>query len=163
MNYEDFIVCFKRQIYSLGIPKQLDLCISVCKILYTDYSVFTENHSWGDPGILLDSIKFCEHAKLEIEDKIKIEKMLRQVDKITPDIDDFGDEISSYALNACCAVYETLQFILDQDPMHVIDVGMSLTDTIDLKIQENKNFTKEQVDGNLLMIEARNYLLENSR
>ncbi len=163
MRYEDFIFHFKKQVFDLDNSKQLDLCIFVCKRLYSDYYIFTETHKWGDPDILLDAIKICDNVNLQTIDKSLIEKMIMQVDKITPHMDDYGEEISSYALNACVAVYETLQFLIDHNPKRVFDVGICLTDTIDFKVQEDKDLSDTQIDQDPLMIEATNFLMAKSK
>ena len=79
-------------------------------------------------------------------------------------MDDFGgEEIASYALNSCVAIFNSLEFLRDKLPTHIYDVGICLTDTIDFKIQENQDLTEEEIDKNPLMIEARQYLLDKSK
>jgi hypothetical protein len=79
-------------------------------------------------------------------------------------MDDFGsDQLASYALNSCVAVYDALHFLLDNLPKHIYDIGICLTDTIDFKIQEQQNYTEQEIDKNPLMIEAREYLIEKSK
>ena len=163
MRYEDFIFHFKKQVFDLDNSKQLELSISICKRLYADYFIFTETHKWGDPDILLDAIKYCDNVNFLTIDESLIDERLIQVEKITPHMDDYGDEISSYALNACVAVYETLQFLIDRNPKRVFDVGICLTDTIDFKIQEVKDLSDTQIDEDPLMIEATNFLMSKSK
>jgi hypothetical protein len=80
---------------------------------------------------------------------------------ITPDTEDFGD--SSYALNSCVAVCETLDFLTDHKAEHIYAIGTCLIDTIDFKIQEDDDLTQEEIDKNSNMIAARQFLLEMSR
>ncbi|MHA4808900.1 DUF416 family protein [Flavitalea flava] len=96
-------------------------------------------------------------------DKAKIEDMLLRIEAITPDTDDYGEYMGSYALNACVAISYSLQFLIDKDPIDIYHVGTCLTDTIDFKIQEeNDNLTEEQIDNHPGIIETRNYLINET-
>ena len=164
MKYEEFITKFNEQIFSIDYNKQLTLAIDVCKKLFFDYVDFSEKYQWGDKDILLDAITIVAQSKTNDITQINIDKTLSQLDAITPDMDDFGsDQLSSYALNACVAVYNSLQFITDKEPKHIYNIGICLTDTIGFKVQEQKKLTEQEVDNNSLMIEARKYLIEKSK
>ena len=122
------------------------------------YQQFYLENNWGDPDLLLDSVKMCELSKIQEVSVHSVKEMLPKVDKIIPDTEDFED--GSYALNASAAVYEALEFLVDKDKQHVLNIGTYLTDTIDSKIQEEDEFTQQQIDDHPMMIEARKYLLE---
>ncbi len=159
MDYSDFTSKFKKQIASIPIKKQFVLALTICKNLYADYQNFVMVHNWGDTDLLMDAIRLCEKTNLVAIDKVKIQETILKIDSIIPDTEDFGDEIGSYGLNASAAVYETLQFLLDNDSMHIYNIGTYLTDTIDFKIQEKKNLSENEIDNHPLMVGARNFLL----
>jgi len=164
MKYEEFITRFNKQVFSIEYNKQLDLAIEVCKKLYFDYVEFSEKYKWGDKDVLLDAIKILEQSKTQAIEKSLIQQALEKIDRVTPDMDEFGgEELASYALNACVAVYNSLLFLLDKLPKHIYEVGICLTDTIDFKIQEEHDLTEQEIDKNPLMIEARQYLVEKSK
>lgn len=71
-------------------------------------------------------------------------------------MDDFGNNIGSYVLNACIAVYHTLQFLIDKDPFNIVDAGTALTDTIDFKIQEDNELTDAEINNYPLVKEIVN-------
>ena len=164
MKYEEFITKFNEQVFSLDYDRQLTLAIEVCKKLYFDYVDFSKKYQWGDKDLLLDAITLVEQsANRNIKQEL-IDKTLSQLNTITPDMDDFGsDELGSYALNACVAVYNSIQFIADEEPKHIYDIGICLTDTIDFKVQEQQTLTEQEIDNNPLMIETRKYLIEKSK
>lgn len=87
-----------------------------------------------------------------------MKEILPKVDNITPNTEDFGN--ASYALNACSAVYETLEFLINKDQKHILNIGSYLTDTIDFKIQEDDELSEVQIDNHPMMIEARKFLIE---
>ena len=159
MKYEDFNILFQSKVNSLPREKQVDLAISVCKRLFPDYQQFHFENNWGNTDTLLDSIKICELNKANEINVQSVKDMLPNVNKIIPDTEDF--ENSSYALNASSAVYETLEFILDNDTKHLVNIGTYLTDTVDFKIQEEAELTQQQIDSHPKMVEARKYLLED--
>jgi uncharacterized protein YjaG (DUF416 family) len=163
MLYKEFDSLFKKQALSLPYMEGLGLALSVCKRLYFDYEEFVSAEHWGDKDLLLDAIKLCEHAKFKEVDRIRVEEMLVKVEAITPDTEDFGNYLGSYALNAAASVYETLQFIMDKNPLHIYNIGTCLTDTIDFKINEKENLTDEGIDEHKMMLEARNFLLQQTK
>lgn len=161
MKYEDFDRTFKLQSTNLSWVKQLSLSISICKKLLIDYQIFSEKNDWGNPDLLLDAIDLAEKSLSQKPNATTVRSLLPKIDEITPDTEDFDD--ASYALNACSAVYETLEFIIDNDSTHIYNIGTYLTDTIDFKIQEDDNLEQDQIDKHPLMIETRKYLLESTR
>lgn len=164
MKYDEFITKFNKQVFSLDYDRQLTLAIDVCKKLYFDYVDFSEKYQWGNNDVLLDAINLVEQSKFSDIKQSLIDKTLSQLDTITPDMDDFGsDELGSYALNACVAVYNSIQFIADKQPKHIYDIGICLTDTIDFKVQEQQSLTEQEIDNNPLIIEAREYLIDKSK
>ena len=165
MLLKDFETKFKRQVYSLTFDKSLDTAIKVCKILYFDYERFERAESWGDCAVLMDAIKFCELSRTQNTDSKMIQELLNKIDAITPDTEDFGSYLGSYALNAANAVSETLEFLLAKDPLHVYHVGSYFTDSIDFKIHESNkgNIHQIQIDQHPMMIEAINFLLDSTK
>jgi uncharacterized protein YjaG (DUF416 family) len=163
MKYEEFIATFKKQVYALSAERLLHFALSVCKKLYFDYENFSVKHKWGNADLLMDAINFCEQAKTNSLEKAQVEVVLAEVVAITPDMDEFGDEMASYGLNACIAVQYTLEFLLTKDPMAIVYVGTCLTDTIDFRVQEGKSLNEEQVDNHPLLQETRRQLLEQTR
>lgn len=162
MKYKEFTDLFNSRVYNLRPARQLQLAINICKRLFPDYRNFVQENNWGNPDILLDAIKACEQADNITSPDKELKEWQSKVDKITPHMDDFGDEMGSYALNACIAVYHTLQFLIDKDPSNIVHVGTALTDTIDSKVQEDDDLTDEEIDNHLLMKETQKYLLEET-
>ena len=161
MKYQEFVETFRKDVNAMPYDRQLALAIDVCKKLYPDYASFSIKYDWGDRDVLMDAIKLVEHSAVRNIDQTEIERLLVQLDAITPDMDDFGhDWLGSYALNASVAVINALQFLLDRESRHIYDIGECLTDTIGFKIHEIDETSEEDTDNHPLMAEARNYLLQ---
>jgi uncharacterized protein YjaG (DUF416 family) len=161
MKYEEFVRKFKSQSAAIPRDKQLSLAITICKKLFFDYQKFSDENNWGQPDLLLDAINLADKSRSQEVDLANMKLLLPKIDQITPDTEDFGN--ASYALNACIAVYETLEFMVDNDPTHIYNVGTYFTDTVYAKIQEDADLTMDQVDNHSQMIEAREFLIEFTR
>jgi uncharacterized protein YjaG (DUF416 family) len=163
MNYEEFNNIFRKQVFTLTSEEQLEFALTICKELFFDYQKFSAIYNWGDPDILMNAIKICDDASKNSVNTVQVQEMMARIDSITPDMDDFGDEIGSYALNASAAVYETLEFLLDNDNTHICNIGSYYTDTIHFRVQEHMEMSMDQIDKHPMMITARNFLLSETR
>ena len=159
MNYKDFNKEFQSHINNLEYRKQYELAIAICKKLFPDYKDFYIENHWGNPDILIDAIELCELYLQNKTDITDLKEMLPKIDSIIPDTGDFGN--ASYALNAGGAVYETLEFIIDRDQKHILNIGTYLTDTIDFKIQEYSELSEQQIDSHPMMVDARDFLMSS--
>jgi uncharacterized protein YjaG (DUF416 family) len=164
MNYQEFTTILKSQTATQPYEPQLKFAVMICKKLYFEYQKFTEVFHWGDANVLKNAITVCEQAIEKPADVALIKTLLPKIDLITPDMDDFGSsELGSYALNACTSVYETLQFIIDQDKTHIYNIATYYTDTIDFKIQEGKELTRVEIENHPQMIEAWNFVIDQTK
>jgi uncharacterized protein YjaG (DUF416 family) len=161
MKYKEFTLKFKSQSANLAYDRQLSLAITICKKLFFDYQMFSEENQWGNPDVLLDAIKLAEIAASENCNVAEVNNFLAKISEITPDSEDFGN--ASYSINACGAIYETLEFLIDRNSDHIYNIGTYLTDTIDFKIQEDNELTEDEIDSHSMMTEARSYLIDSTR
>ncbi len=163
MNYQHFTKVIQIQISSLTHKKQLALALKICKELFIDCKTFSETYNWGDPDSLLDGINLCEKALNGEIDYSKISALMPKIYSVIPDTDDFGSELGSYALNASASVYETLEFLMDNDKSHIINIATYYTDTVDFKVQEEVELTQTEIDKHPWMIKARQFLLKETK
>jgi uncharacterized protein YjaG (DUF416 family) len=163
MNYKEYTTILKSQILKGYYEHQLKFAVLICEKLYFDYQKFTETENWGNADLLMDAIRICQKAINNPVDTNQIKCFLPEIDQVTPDTNDFGDWSGSYALNASASVYETLEFILDKDNTHIYNIGTLYTDTIDFKIQEEKDLTDQEIEKHPRMIEAWNFIIEQTK
>ena len=157
MQYQEFDSKFKKRVANLSRKRQLNLALDICKKLFFDYQTFSEKNEWGNPDRLFDGIQLVESSKARMSGEELIRATIKSIKEVTPDTEDFGD--ASYALNACFAVCSTLNFHLESKPEHIYYVGISLYATIDAKVQEDDDLSKEEIDKHPLIVETRRYLL----
>ena len=110
---------------------------------------------------MIDAIALIEAFVSDRSDLNELNDALTIIDKICPDTEDFED--ATFALNACCAVYDTIGFLLDKDPVHIRDVIIYFIDTLYARIAKDIELTGDEIGHHPLMIDAMNYFLEETR
>lgn len=164
MNYQDFTKTIKNQISLLPQERLLDLALKICKELFFEYQSFSEKYKWGNPDFLLDGINLCDKNLKGETEFPNIRELMSRIDSVTPDMDDYNsDELASYALNAAASVYEMLEFLMDNDKIHIINIATYYTDTFDFKVQENNDLTEQEIDNHPVMIKARQFLIDETK
>ena len=163
MNYQEYITTLENQTALQQYDDQLKFAVMISQKLYPDYQKFYEIYKWGEPELLIQAISVCQNAIINSVEISQLKTLVSKIDLIIPNMDDFGSELSSYALNASAAVQETLQFIVDKDKTHINNVATYYTDTIDFKIQEEKELTDYEIETHPVMIEAWNFILEQTK
>jgi uncharacterized protein YjaG (DUF416 family) len=158
MNYQTFIESLKTRVALLSVAQRKELGLAVCKKLFFDYQIFSHENSWGDSDLLLDGINFIQKSNLEEVDVLQTNIFIEEIEKITPDTEDFSN--CSYALNACTAVLDTLNYLISKNIDSILSCCTYLNDTVDFKIQEPTTLPESQINSHPAMIEARNFLLK---
>ena len=162
MTVSEFTPLLTRQLNGLTNEQAVGFALNICRRLLPEYIDFSHRNNWGDPEVIEEAIRFCTQNKtfqnVEIE---KVKKLHKEVELVIPDMDDFGDFDSSYALNASCAVLELLEFLLDSDKVHILNISTYMTDTVDFKISEAEpNLRNDQLDHHEEINKELNYQLD---
>ena len=100
----------------LYFTKQAAFNYLTCERLYPNYVYFSHNFSFGNPDALrvaIDYLYFNIFNKSPDKNKIKI--LTKEVDKNTPDTENFSTTFVSSALDACTAIGDSLDFLIDRD------------------------------------------------
>lgn len=161
MTQTEFIKLLENKVKGSRQSTLVAFGLDICRRLFSDYVLFSVNNSWGDVEQLKEAIEFCEINKSNLQVPANIQSYLDQTDLNMPDTNDFGDFDDSYALNASCAVYELLNYLLDKDTTHIFNISTYMTDTIDLKLSEaDESSTNEELDNHPDIVSERRYQLE---
>ena len=159
MNFNDFETKLNERAQQLSYQDRISQGIAICKRLFPHYKEFSNESGFGDPDVLLDSIRFVESGN---QDSDQIYEFLDSLEEICPDTDDY--EEAEYALNACGAINALLLQVAEPDEIeHFVEVALSYYDTIDAKVQEesDEDLTDEESEMHPLLVEARRFLLES--
>jgi uncharacterized protein YjaG (DUF416 family) len=164
IDYPTFVATLKQQVSQLSYNKSLNFALTICRDLLPDYQRFSQTENWGDPVVLESAIALAEQSNRISVEVQTLPELLTKVDAITPHMDDFGNFLGSYALNACVAVYYLLQYMIDQKPEYMYNVGIAYTDTIHFKIaEEDEDITEEELAQHPDMLQAWNRVLDETR
>lgn len=160
MTDSEFTALFKNKIDKSRSDVLVDFGLDICERLLPDYVSFSENRSWGNVGVLKDSINFCRKSKGITQSTSAIQNYIDKLNPNIPDLDEFGDFDGSYALNASAVVYELLEYLLDKDTSHIYNISTYMTDTIDFKLGEaDSNLSNEELENHADIIDERKYQL----
>jgi len=129
------------QLEKLDYRKQLVFAYLTCERLYPNYAYFSNNFHFGDKQILRAAIDFIANAVLtpNFSDEEKIKSFLFEIDINTPFPHNFDTILASSALDACSAILETLNFILDKKASRLNDISSFATDTVDMYVHDRDN------------------------
>ncbi|SER61446.1 DUF416 family protein [Pedobacter rhizosphaerae] len=152
------------QIASLSRSQRLAFGLDLCNRLLPDYITFFQEYNWGDAEVLIRSLEYVKSATDTEIDEDKVNQLMDELDLVIPDTEEFGDFSTSYAINASCAVWELLEYLLDDDQTHFMHMSTLATDTIDFKLQEIVDtLTAEELATHPMRIKEWQYQLEISR
>ena len=129
-----------NKLKELDFAKQVAFAYLTCERLYPNYVYFSDNFSFGNPAVLRDAIDYLYHNLFEINpDKPKINLLIKNVDKNTPDTEDFTTILVSAALDTCTAINNSLSFLADKDFSKIEFISTYGIDTVSMYIQEVEN------------------------
>jgi uncharacterized protein len=139
--------------------------VLTCERLYPNYVAFQKITGWGNQDTLQEGIALIRQylIKEDLFELEEIQSIIEQIDKITPNTEHFPGVTTSFALDACTSVFSTLNFIIDKNSEHILDVATYARDTVDMYIQEkydlNANYLgiEEKIEFDFFMISEKKW------
>jgi uncharacterized protein YjaG (DUF416 family) len=117
----------------MSSSKQRTFAYLTCERLYPYYVYFSDNFGFGDASVLREAIDYLFSNLFDVDpDKNKTELLVKEVEKNTPDTEDFTTEFVSSALDACTAVTESLEFLMDKKFLRIKDIAAFGMDTVEM-------------------------------
>ncbi|HMF70605.1 MAG TPA: DUF416 family protein [Flavitalea sp.] len=143
----------------LDFTKQAAFNYLTCERLYPNYVYFSDNFDFGNPDALRIAIDYLYLNIFEKgPDKNKIKNLAKEVDKNTPDTENFTTTFVSSALDACTAIGDSLNFLIQRNFLSIKNISTYATDTVSMYIQETEsldfskdNDFKKKIDKHPLM------------
>jgi uncharacterized protein YjaG (DUF416 family) len=118
----------------MSFTKQKAFAYLTCERLYPNYVYFFRNYGFGDTSVLRKAIDFLFLNLFEMNlDKNKTNLLIGEIEKNTPDTEDYSTSFVSSALDACTAVNESLEFLTDKKFSRIIDISTFAMDTVDMR------------------------------
>lgn len=129
-----------NQLQKLDFTKQLTFAYLTCERLYPNYVYFSENFHFGDSSVIRKAIDFLYNSIFEYHfNKKNIEVLIKRIDDVTPDTEDFSTIYVSSALDACTSVRDSLDFLIDKDFSRITYISSYAYDTVDMYVREIEN------------------------
>ncbi|OLY93417.1 Protein of unknown function [Cnuella takakiae] len=157
MNFIDFEKKLNQRAAQLSYEERIAQGTNICKGLFPYYKEFANEASFGNPDVLLDSIRFVESGEQDVD---QIYEFLDNLEEVCPDAEEY--EEGEYALNACGAVNALLLQVAEPDePEHFVEVALSYYETIEATIQDDaeEDMSDEELEMHPMLAEARRFLL----
>lgn len=150
----------KKEMLSVSDKGRVLFAVLVCEKLYPNYMRFQDLNNWGDHNVLKESISIMHQYlfKPELFKTDEIKELIERIDLITPNTEEFTDITTSFALDACNSIYDTLNYLVDKDIEHVVDVATYARDTVDMFVQE-KSDLKSNDPGLEIKIENDQFMI----
>jgi uncharacterized protein YjaG (DUF416 family) len=164
MDSTQFYDRLSKQLTLLPKDRLINFAVNICERLLADYVDCYHEFNWGDPEILKKSIQYGRDSVSNAIDEEKVNQLLADLDEVLPDIEEFTDPLGSYALNAGCAVFELLEYLINPEIDHLLNISSAITDTIDYKLGEQESdLSDDELTTHPEMLKEWNYQLELSK
>ncbi|MFN6084382.1 MAG: DUF416 family protein [Fluviicola sp.] len=154
-NLNKFQEQIEKEIKKSTDFKRIQFGLDICKRLLPDYKDFELKEKWGDSETLKKAISFIDSIEKNGFDNLeKLDLLIKSVENVIPDTEDFSSWEASYALNASVSVFELLSYLKDKDYKHIMTISTLMTDNLDFKIQmKNRNISEKEIDNHPMLID----------
>jgi len=147
MLYEFNKKTLYMKIDGLSLLHKIAFGASCCERLLPNYKLFVDNEGWGDFSYLENTLdKLWSYVSGRQITLNEVEILSKKCYELTPDSEDFGSVLVSYAIDAGVAVFETLLCCLDNEAQHLVDIASVSRDAVDLFIQERDHMNYSDLD-----------------
>ncbi len=119
--------------------QQLAFGAACCERMLPNYDTFVREVGWRDAAPLREALdtawEFCESQRLP---GAELREMLSKCEECAPESENFTSLYISSAQDAVFAICSLLDFLLDTDAAHIVNVARFSTDSVDLIVQERE-------------------------
>ena len=140
----DFVKILNDKAQNLNRQQRILLGTLYAEKLLPNYVYFSLLHKWGNIEPLQTAVVYLYQNINKPFFVKKLRSLYKSVDKVTPDADDFEHFSVSSALDACCVILETLDYLFDEDNIHTENVILLVRDTVDMYVQEKKDMDVDE-------------------
>ncbi|KQM72933.1 hypothetical protein ASE74_21785 [Pedobacter sp. Leaf216] len=164
MNATQFYEQLSDQLSILPKNQRIAFAVNICDRLLPDYIDFYAQFNWGNPDILKRSIQCAKNAIANVVDEHEVKQLLAELEAVLPDTEEFTDPLGTYALNAACALFELLEYLLNQEIDHLLNISSTITDTIDFKLSElEEDLNEDEILNHPEMLKEWHHQLQISK
>lgn len=134
----------ETQIYSLSDRQKAVFAGLVCERLLPQYEAFCRAENWGSPAVYERGVELLYNSGLGEFHAAEATVLLEKLDFVTPGLQEFGGPLTTYALDACIALHEALQFLADKQETHISNCATATLDSVETFVQEYRQLDPDQ-------------------
>lgn len=139
-------------ILSLPNSHQAVLSALTCEKMLPSIVKFDQGEANQGQHLFEKSITAIFSFSLGFSADLEEYKILKdEVEAFWPDLDESQNEFASYAFDACLAMTEALNFVINKDSTHVINCITAATDTVDMYVQDISDLDPATPDLNSII------------
>jgi len=116
---------------------------SCCERQQRNYAAFSKEVNWGDPTVLREAGNILWRLD-EMPANSYLNAILRELEKVTPDTDDFSSALTSAALDAASSLGEAIGYLIDGDNSHCVTICTLIRDTIYMYLEQGDSLTTSE-------------------
>ncbi|OON67439.1 DUF416 family protein [Hymenobacter sp. CRA2] len=131
-------------IYSLSDRQKAAFAGLVCERLLPQYEAFCRAVSWGSPAVYERGVELLYNSALGEFFAEEAAALLEKLDFVTPGLTDFSTPLTPYAVDACIALHEALQFLVDKQESHISHCATATVDSVEMFVEEYRQLPSLQ-------------------
>ena len=125
--------------------KRILFLVSCCERQFGNYFRFNQETGWGNPKALCDGLKGLWHYSNDVG-IVNLEKLRSAIEAVTPNTEDFTSIYTSAALDAATALLESLDYCLDNEIDHCVQVACLCRDSVYMFVQLHEKYNYSDAD-----------------
>ncbi|RTQ50749.1 DUF416 family protein [Hymenobacter gummosus] len=131
-------------IYSLSDRQKAVFAGLVCERLLPQYEAFCRAVSWGSPAVYERGVELLYNSALGEFHAAEAAALLEKLELVTPGLQEFDSPLTSYAVDACIALHEALQFLTDKQETHISHCATATLDSVEAFVQHYRQLNPDQ-------------------
>jgi len=119
----------RPQLAAMSREQNILFLVDCCQRLSRKYGKFSDEVNWGHPALLQIGIQVLQHSGTLDTDASRITSLITELMKVAPDTEDSTSEYTSAALDAVVALIYSLEYCMDGNVDHGVQVACLCRDT----------------------------------
>jgi uncharacterized protein YjaG (DUF416 family) len=130
---------------SLGMQKTILFLVACCERQFGNYAQFNQETGWGDPQVLCEGLQSLRNCASAVE-VASIKSIRQAIERVTPSTEDFKSVYTSAALDAATSLLESLDYCVDGNVSHCVQVACLCRDSIYMFVQRREGYDYSDAD-----------------
>ncbi|KAA9332155.1 DUF416 family protein [Hymenobacter busanensis] len=141
----------ETQITGLSDKQKAVFAGLVCERLLPQYEAFCKAANWGSPAVYERGLEILYNSSLGEFHRAEAAALLEKLELVQPGLTDFTTPLTAYALDACIALEEALQFLIDKQESHLHNCATAATDSVEAFVQEYRSLSSDRRDAHAIV------------